>query len=237
MTQISFQNVYQTSTNRGTFKNGERAMTPDGRMWVFVHASSTGASGVGKNLIAIPAAVITATTVSSSTDNQGRIVYLTDTDSAWTTGEFQDGIGLINTGTGTGQGFKIRTNTATVLTLYPETALTTALSVSDSGLAIRTMSNVIVAAVTSKVQMTVGAAQTAFAANDYGWMLTEGDGTVVAGEVLVIGESFVSGAATAGEVLKGTTGKGPFDEQSLGFCIVANSGADLGALVRFNIRG
>lgn len=233
--QISFQSVYQTITQRGEFKLGQRASTPDGREWVFVVVNAAGA--IGKNFIAIPNTVTTITTLSSSTDNQGRIVYITDTDSAFTTGQFQDGIGLINTGTGTGQSFKIRTNTATVLTLYPETALTTALSVSDSGAGLRTMNNVLIAAITSKIQMTVGAAQTAFAAADYGWMLTEGDGGVVAGEVLTIGGSFVSGAATAGEVLKGTTAKGSFDEQGLGFCIVANSGADLGALVRFEIRG
>lgn len=233
MDQISFQSVYQTVPDRGTFKLGQRASTPDGRQWVYVSA----AGAIGKNFIAIPNTVSTLTTVASSTDNQGRIVYLTDTDSALTTGAFQDGIGLVNTGTGSGQGFKIKTNTATVITLYPETALTTALSVSDSGLALKTMSRVLIAAITSKVQQTVGATQTAFASGDHGWLLTEGDGVVVAGEVLVIGESFVSGAATAGEVLKGTTGKGPFDEQSLGFCTVANSGADLGALVRFEIRG
>lgn len=233
MNQISFQNVYQTTTARGTFKNGERAMTPDGRMWTFVNA----VGAIGKNFIAIPNTVTTATTLSSSTDNQGRIVYLTDTDSAWTTGAFEDGIGLVNTGTGTGQGFKIKTNNAQTLTLYPETALTTALNVASSGVAIRTMSAVIIAAITSKIQQTVGATQTAFAAGDYGWLLTEGDGTVVAGEILIIGSNFVSGAATAGEVLKGTTAKGPFDEQNLGFCTVANSGADLGALVRFEIRG
>lgn len=233
--QVSFQDVYQTITTRGEFKLGQRASTPDGREWVFVHVTAAGA--IAKNLIAIPNTVTTITTLSSSTDNQGRIVYITDTDSSFTVGQFQDGIGLINTGTGSGQGFKIKTNTATVITLYPETALATALSVSDSGAALLTMSNVIIAAITSKVQKTVGATQTAFAADDYGWLLTEGDGTVVAGEVLVIGESFVSGAATAGEVLKGTTGKGPFDEQSLGFALVANSGADLGALVRFEIRG
>lgn len=231
--QISFQDVYQTITQRGEFKLGQRSSTPDGREWVFVSA----AGAVGKNLIAIPNTVSTLTTVSSSTDNQGRIVYLTDTDSALTIGAFQDGIGLVNTGTGSGQGFKIKTNSATVITLYPETALTTALSVSDSGIALKTMSRVLIAAITSKVQQVVGATQTAFAAEDYGWLLTEGDGTIVAGEVLVTGESFVSGAATAGEVLKGTTGKGPFDEQSLGFCLVANSGADLGALCRVEIRG
>lgn len=233
MNQISFQNVYETITARGEFPLGQRASTPDGRQWVFVNA----AGAIGKNLIAIPNTVTTLTTLSSSTDNQGRIVYLTDTDATLTTGAFQDGTGLVNTGTGSGQGFKIKTNTATVITLYPETALTTALSVSDSGVALKTMSRVLIAAITSKVQQAVGATQVSFASADYGWLLTEGDGTVVAGEVLVIGESFVTGASTAGEVLKGTTAKGPFDEQSLGFATVANSGADLGALVRFEIRG
>lgn len=233
MNIIQFSSVYQTETNRGTLPLGQRAMTPDGREWVFVNA----AGAIGKNLIAIPNTVSTLTTVSSSTDNQGRIVYLTDTDSSLTTGAFQDAIGLVNTGTGSGQGFKVRTNNATVITLYPETALTTALSVSDSGIALRTMSRVIIAAITSKIQQTVGATQVAFASGDYGWLLTEGDGTVVAGEVLTIGCDFVSGAATAGEVLKGTTAKGGFDEQNLGFALVANSGTDLGALVRFEIRG
>lgn len=233
MNQVSFQNVYQTITERGEFKLGQRAMTPDGRMWVFVNT----AGAIGKNFIAIPNTVTTLTTLSSSTDQQGRIVYLTDTDATLTTGAFQDGIGLVNTGTGTGQSFKIRTNTAQVITLYPETALTTALSVSDSGVALKTMSRVIIAAITSKIQQTVGATQTAFASGDYGWLLSEGDGAVVAGEVLIIGSNFVSGAATAGEVLKGTTAKGPFDEQNLGIALVANSGADLGALVRFEIRG
>lgn len=233
MNQISFQDVYQTITQRGEFPLGQRAMTPDGRQWVFVNT----AGAIGKNFIAIPNTVTTLTTLSSSTDNQGRIVYLTDTDATLTTGAFAEAVGLVNTGTGTGQGFKVKTNTATVVTLYPDTALATALSVSDSGIALKTMNRVIIAAITSKIQQTVGATQTAFASGDYGWLITEGDGTVVAGEVLVIGTSFVSGAATAGEVLKGTTAKGPFDEQSLGFCTVANSGADLGALVRFEIRG
>lgn len=233
MNQISFQDVYQTITQGGEFKRGQRAMTPDGREWVFAQAQGA----IGKNFIAIPNTVTSvSTTISSAKDNQGRIVYINSASSSFTTGQFQDGIGLINAGTGSGQGFKIRTNSPTQITLYPETALTTALS-TDSNMALKTMSQVIISAVTSKIQQTVGATQVSFAANDYGWLLTEGDGTVVAGEVLIIGSDFVSGAATAGEVLKGTTAKGGFDEQNLGIALVANSGADLGALVRFEIRG
>ncbi len=233
MNQISFQNVYQTITERGEFKLGQRSETPDGREWVFVNA----AGAIGKNLIAIPNTVTTLTTVASSTDNQGRIVYLTDSDSSLTVGAFNDGIGLVNTGTGSGQGFKIRTNNATTVTLYPETALATALSVSDSGIALLTPSRVIIAAVTSKVQQAVGATQVAFASGDYGWLLTEGDGTVVAGEVLVVGGGFTTGDNTAGEVQKNVATESSITAQSLGFAQVANSGADLGALVRFEIRG
>ena len=232
--QISFQDVFQTITARGEFKLGQRAMTPDGRMWVFVNA----AGAIGKNMIAIPNTVTTTTHIASSNDNQSRAVYITDTNATWTMGAFEDGIGLVNTGTGTGQTFKIKTNSATVLTLYPESALSTAVTVAgSSGVAIETMSKVLIAAVTSKIQQAQGATQVAFASGDYGWLLTEGDGGVVAGEVLIIGSNFTTGAATAGEVIKGITATGPFDAQSLGYCIAANSGADLGALVRFEIRG
>lgn len=232
MNQISFQSVYQTITSRGEFKLGERAMTPDGREWAFVKNNSTIATG---NIV-IPNTVTSADLWSSSTDNQGRIVYTTRAASSMTVGSFEDAIGVVDDGTGVGQTFKIRTNNGTTLTIYPETALTTALSVSDSDLTFIGMSNVIISAVTSKVQMTQGAFQCAASSGDYGWILQNGDGRAVAGEVLVVGCSFVSGDDTAGQVLKGTTAKGPFDEQSLGYCIVANAGADQGVLVRYGIR-
>lgn len=231
--QISFQDVYQTIAQRGEFKLGQRASTPDGREWVFAQARIALATG----LVAIPAAVTDQDLWSSATDSQGRIVYLSRAASSFTVGQFEDSIGVINQGTGVGQTFKIRTNSATMLTLYPETALTTALAVADSDLQIRTMSVVDPAAITSKLQSAVGTAQVSFAASDYGWLITEGDGRVLAGEVLVIGANFVTGDDTVGQVLKGTTAKGPFDEQSLGFCLVANDAADQGTLVRFEIRG
>ena len=232
MNTISFQNVYQTSTNRGTFKLGERAMTPDGRKWTFVKNGSTLVTG---NIV-VPSAVVSADLWSSSTDNQSRIVYLTRAASSMTVGEYEDAIGVVDDGTGVGQTFKIRTNSATTLTLYPETALATALSVSYSDLTWRSMSQVVIAAITSKIQMTQGATQIGASSGDYLWVLTEGDGRVMAGEVLVIGSNFVSGDDTTGQVVKGTTAKGPFDEQNLGYSIVANAGADQGALVRFQIR-
>lgn len=232
MNQISYQSVYQTSTNRGTFKLGERAMTPDGREWVFAQAVSALANGS----VAVPNAVTAVDLFSSSTDNLGRIVYATSANASWTVGAFEDAIGIVDDGTGVGQQFKIRTNSVNTLTLYPETALATALAVADSDITIRTMAIVAKAAITSKLQSAVGSSQVAFATSDYGWLLTEGDGHVLAGEVLVIGADFVTGDDTTGQVVKGTTAKGGFDEQSLGICLVANAGADQNTLVRFVVR-
>lgn len=233
MNQISFQSVYQTITARGEFKRGQRAMTPDGREWVFGQAQSA----VATSLIAVPDAVASADLWSSSTDSQGRIVYLTRAASSMTVGAYEDGILVVDDGTGVGQVAKIRTNNATTFTLYPENALSTALAVADSDLTFHVMSYWDPAAITDKVQMAQGCPQVSFAAADYGWALTEGDGRVLAGEVLVVGKDFVTGDDTVGQVVKGTTAKGGFDEQNLGYCIVANAGADQGTLVRFEIRG
>ncbi len=232
MNQISFQNVYQTITQRGEFKLGQRAMTPDGREWQFVKNNSTIVAG---NIV-IPNTVTSADLWSSSTDSQGRKVYATRAASTMTVGAFEDAIGVVDDGTGVGQTFKIRTNSATTLTLYPETAFATALAVADSDLTFIGMSDVVIAAITSTVQMTQGAFQIAAASGDYGWILTEGDGRAIAGEALVVGKGFTSGDDTTGQVIKGVTAKGAFDEQNLGYCIVANASADQGVLVRFFIR-
>lgn len=232
MNQITFQNVYQTITARGEFKLGERGMTPDGREWQFVKNNSTIATG---NIV-IPNTVVSADNWSSSTDNQGRIVYTTRAASSMTTGLYEDFIGVVDDGVGVGQTFKLRTNSPTVLTLYPETALTTALSVVDSDLTWIGMSSVIIAAVTSKIQMTQGAFQCAAVSADYGWILTNGDGRAVAGEVLTVGGGFTSGDDTAGQVIKSIATESPITAQNLGYCIVANAGADQGVLVRYVVR-
>lgn len=232
MNQISFQDVYQTITARGEFALGQRAMTPDGREWQFVKNNSTIATG---NIV-IPNTVTSADLWSSSTDNQGRIVYLTRAASTMTTGDFEDAVGVVDDGTGVGQTFKIRTNNPTTLSLYPDTALTTALAVADSDLTWIGMSNVIIAAVTSKLQRTQGAFQCAAASGDYGWILTNGDGRVVAGNTLVVGAGFTSGDDTAGQVIVSVITEAPLTAQNLGYAIVANAAADQGALVRVITR-
>lgn len=234
MNQISFQNVYQTITARGEFKLGERAMTPDGREWQFVHAST---EALLKGDAVVPVAATATETWSSSTDNQGRIVYLTNPGDTMTTGAFEDAIGVVDDGTGVGQSFKIRTNDATTLTLYPETALATALSIGSSDLTIIGMSQVEKSAVTSKLQMCQGGVQTAFASGDYGWVLTNGDGRALQGDsTLVVGAGFVTGDDVEGQVDVAIITEAPLTAQNLGYAIVANAASDQGALVRWIVR-
>jgi hypothetical protein len=144
---------------------------------------------------------------------------------------------VVDDGTGKGQVFKVMTNSVTTLTLYPETALATALSAVDSDITLARLAYVTKSAVTSTIQGTVGIAQVAFANLDYGWLLTEGEGVVLVGNTLVVGANFTTGDDTTGQGIVGVTAKGPYDAQSLGWCLVANSAADMGALVRVEIRG
>lgn len=227
MNTITFQNVKQTSST-AVFKLGQRGTTPDGREWVYVKASAA----VGAGHAAVPAATTSVgTTISSSQDALARNVYITKASAGWTVGAFEDGYVHIDGGTGSGQVAKIKSNTVDTLELYPEDALATALS-TDSTMEIWTQFLIRKNQLTSKVQNATGIAQVAFASADYGWVLTRGVGVVIGEDVLVAGKSFVTGpATTVGEVMKGTTAKGGFDEQILGVCINANSAADLGALV------
>lgn len=231
MNQVSFQNVYQVNT-APQVTIGQQAQTPDGRKWVYVKAST---GGLAKGSVAVPSGATAVDTVSSSANAEGLIIYITKASAGWTVGAYADQWGVIDDGTGVGQTFKIQTNTTDTLILYPETALTTALSVVDSDLTIYTSTVVVKAAITSKIQNSVGIAQVAFASGDYGWILYKGNGTVLAGEALTVGGSFVTGDDTTGQVVKGTTAKGEFDEQTLGRCLVANAAADQNALVYVDI--
>jgi hypothetical protein len=231
MLQINFQDVYQTSTT-ANFKIGTRARTPDGREWTYVKATDA----LAKGKVAIQGAVVGVDTVSSSADALGRIVYITKASAGWTVGAYEDDLVVVDDGTGKGQTAKIKTNTTDTLELYPETALVTALAVADSDITIVRPNHVLIAAVTSKVQGAIGIAQTAFAANDYGFLLTNGDGCVFAGSTLVVGAGFTTGDDTTGQVIVGVTATGPYDAQNLGWALVANSAADMLALVRVNIR-
>jgi hypothetical protein len=231
MNQVSFQSVRQTTTSQGAFKLGQRVSLPDGSEWVYVKADSA----LAKGSVAVPDAVVSVDTVSSSQDALGRNVNITKASAGWTAGKYAEGWVVVDDGTGKGQLAKIKDNTADTLELYPEFALSTALSVTDSDITINTPYLVDKSAVTSMVQQAVGIAQVAFSASDYGWLLTKGDGVVLTGETLVVGRGFATGDDTTGQVVVAATTEGPYDLQNLGFCRVANSAADMLAHVWVNI--
>lgn len=233
MLKISFQDAFTTTTAQGQIKVGQIASTPDGNEWVYAKAG--GAIAAAK--VAIPNADVDVDTVSSSSDQQGRKVYITEASAGWTVGAYANYWGIVNDGTGVGQRFKIATNSTDTLTLYPEYALTTALDVADSDIVLSAgEASVVIAAITSKVQNAIGIAQTAFASGDFGFLLVKGRGFVTAGEVLTKGGGFTTGDDTTGNVIKNVATESAITAQILGRCLVANAGADQGTLVFANVQ-
>lgn len=231
MIQISFQDVFQTTTDPA-LALGTRAETPDGRVWTYVKAST---GGLAKGNVAVPAAVTAVDEVSSSTDSQGRIVYITKASAGWTPGQFANGWVVVDAGTGVGQVAQILSNTADTLQLFPAYALSTALSVADSDITISNPNLVVKSLVTSLVQNATGVAQVAFAADEYGFVLVRGEGLVTAGATLVVGEYFTTGDDTAGQVIAMANDETIDDVQIIGRALVANAAADQTALVFVNI--
>lgn len=229
--RISFQDVRQTTTAQGAFSPGQVAQTPDGAIWVYTFTGEA----LKKYDVAVPIASVGVDTVSSSTDQQGRIVYITEASAGWTVGLYAGAYGTVDDGTGVGQIFKVADNTTDTLILFPSYALTTALAVADSDITLSFPNKVEMSAVSDKAQQATGIAQVAVPISSYAWLLKQGNGAATAGVVLTVDLSFVTGDDTEGYVVKGTTAKGAFDEQYLGYCRVANAGADQGTLVYVNI--
>jgi len=226
MNILTFQNIKDSST-AAQFKLGERASTPDGREWVYVKATEA----ISANMAVVPDVVVSVDTVSSSADGLSRVVYITKASAGWTAGQFEDAWVYVDAGTGVGQAGRIKTNSADTLELYPEFALGTDLAVADSDITIREPFHVDKAAVTSQIQGCVGISQIDIASASFGWVLTRGVGTALAGEALEVGSGFTTGDDTEGYVYNANTAEGPFDAQNLGYCLVANASVDTPALV------
>lgn len=219
MNQITFQAVGQPQ-DAADFNIGQVGQTPGGNVYLYIQANGA----LAKGSAVVPTAVSTASNCASSADVLGRLVYITPASSpSWTNGQFAGSFVTISAGTGVGQLAYVIDNTATTLQLSPGSALTTALSSADSAITISKPYYVTKSAVTSKLQNCMGVAQAAFNDQQYGWVLTRGVGVVAAGVSLTpVGADFVTGDSTTGQVILGTTAKGPFDEQSLGRILVVN---------------
>lgn len=226
MKKVNFQDTLRASTTPQAVL-GAKASTPDGSIWTYIKANEA----ISQGHIVVPVAAVGVDTVSSSADNDGNVVYITEASAGWTVGEFQNAWLTVDDGTGEGQVAKIKDNTADTLELYVDWALGTALSVSDSDITIvkaDTLSEK--AAVTVTGQNARGAAQVAIASGSYGWVLQHGPGIVIGGAVITAGKNFTTGDDTEGQVILGVTAEGSFDAQTLGFSLAANTTADKGFL-------
>lgn len=230
MREITFQSIFDTPTTKQANLNAV-GQTPDGRVWRYLYATEA----ISKYMVVSRPANTTVTTVSSSQNGAGQNVYVYEASAGWTVGAYQDHWILVNTGTGTGQTAKVKDNTADTLELYPEYALSTALVVADSGFAIVHEPDAEKVPVTTEITPLQGVAQVGFASGDYGWFLTKGVGGVLCGAAVTINYSITSGDDTEGTAITGTTAKGLMDENYIGRVLVANSAADVAALVDVNI--
>jgi hypothetical protein len=228
MKLLTFQRVFSQSSAPDEGMVGDHAATPDGRIWIYSKASEA----ITKHMIASRPANTTVTSVSSSTNSRSQSVYITKASAGWTVGAYQNAWVAVNTGTGTGQVAKIKDNTADTLELYEDYALSTALTTAgSSGIAIVLDNQVEKVPITVKITPVVGVAQISFTSGYYGYFLKRGVGGVLAGEAITISENITPGDDTEGEGILGITAKGPFDAANVGRCLVANSAADLAALI------
>lgn len=226
MRQITFQKVLETTTVPQA-ELGEVAITPDGRQWVYVKANEALTKGHALTRIANS----DVDTVSSSTDENSEITKITEGSAGWTVDQFANAYGLVDDGTGEGQFFKVATNSADTLFLYRDYRLTTAMAVADSDIVLVRPFLAEKVAITTLNQVPTGIAQVAFAANEYGFVLTRGPGLVIAGAALVANEQATPGDDTEGEVIGIANGETPDDVSTFGRCLVANTDADKAALI------
>ena len=226
MRLITFQAPYQTAT-AAECKLGEEAITPDGRAWKYIHNTTT-ATAAGAIVIpdnnAVYQGTLAAGTLTLGANPVGQYVYLTYSTGGLTSGALEDGWVFFYIGTGEGGLFKVKSNSATVIELYPEYTqgiLTATTSVdSTTGAKFWNPCQVTNSLVTTQTQVCTGITQIAFAAGAYGWALIRGYGTVL-GSSLVAGHGFGPGGATVGYGLIATTAKGPYDQFFCGTIVLA----------------
>ncbi len=228
---ITFQHVLEVSDVplAGGAQLGDRAQTPDGRQWVYVKANEA--------LVLANATTRVANTdqdtVSSSTNGVSEEIFITESGGGFTVNTFENAFGLVDQGTGEGQFFKVENNTDTTLRLYTDYALGTSLDVASSDIVLVRPHLAEKTAVTTLNQIPIGGTQVAFAANDFGWQLERGVGTILAGAALVANELNTPGDNTEGTVITIANGETPDDVSSFGRTLVVNSTADKAAMIDY----
>jgi hypothetical protein len=239
MRLITFQQPYQTSA-AAEAKLGEEAVTPDGRAWKYVLVTSTTSAGaiLAPDPNSVHQGTLAAGTLTLGANPVGQYVYLTYSTGGLTAGALEDGWVFFYVGTGEGGLFKVKSNSATVIELYPEYTqgiLTATTSVdATTGAKFWNPCAVNPSVVTTATTVCTGIAQIAFTAGTYGWALIRGYGTVL-GSSLVAGHGFGPGGATAGYALICVTGKGAYDYFFVGTTVLAANDGSMQNFALINV--
>ena len=221
MQTITFQSIFDTPTVAQSTLN-QLSQTPDGRIFEYLKTTEA----VTQYMTVSNPANSSQSTVSSSTNANSEIVFITQSGASFTVNDFADEWLIVDTGTGEGQTAKIKGNTVDTIELYADYAFATALDVASSGIVIRQTTVVEKVAITVLITPVKGVAQVTFASGDFGWFLKRGIGGCLAGEVITINVSATPGDDTEGTLEIGDTAKGDFDENTVARCLVANTSAD-----------
>lgn len=203
--QLSSQDVRSTSTTKQE-QYGAVGVTPDGRVYRYVGADSTGLS-IGK-LAVMPAKVAAHTNVALDSTSPVAVgsasIIVTIATTAITADQYSEGFAVINDGTGKGCAYRIAghttiTSAGGAVTLFLDEPIKTALATADSKV-------VLVASPFSGVGHSTtlanaaGVANLAIAASAFGWVQSGGILGVLSDGIITKGYEVVQSTSVAGAV-------------------------------------
>lgn len=212
-TQITGKQAFEaypatTPATQLPYALGQKAVTADGREFVFVKAGAVAL--VAGTVLQGPAVLTNHVNMAPSDTAIGATaITVTPGATAAAANAYANGFMVASTGPGNGITYRIKSHLAVtasvafVINLYPEDALLVALTNAASKIDILQCpwNGVVIAPATTLTADIVGVAVTAVDAAGYGWAQTKGPGAVLIAGTPALGLRVASPSAVAGAVL------------------------------------
>lgn len=224
---MNLQSVLQASSAPKA-NLGQLYTDPHGNLWQYGKDSGS-ASTKGYNQSR--AAIVGVDTVSSSTNGNEQIVFITEASAGWTVGAYAEDWVVVDDGTGSGQVGRIKDNSADTLELYSEYAFATALAVATSDITIGRPHKLATTAA-AVITHTIGTVQVTQTASYYVWVLVRGIGLGIGDTAPTAGLLITPSGATAGECIVATTAAAD-DVNNIGYSITPSATDSQGGLYAF----
>lgn len=204
--QLTSQDVRATSTVKNE-QYGAVGITPDGRVYRYVGADSTGLS-IGK-LAVTPAKVVAHTNIALDSTSPVAVgsqsLVVTVATTAVTADQYTEGFAVINDGTGKGCAYRIAAHTTITsaggaVTLFLDEPIKTALAVADSKVVLVANPFAGVGHSTTLANA-AGVANIAVAASAFGWVQSGGYASVLSDGIITKGYEVVQSTGVSGAVV------------------------------------